>query len=88
MDKWEIANKCPHCGGRMTASEYFSLTHDYIIKKDGNLSKRYTKSEEGSIDCITVRCNSCMSYWDSDNTVVTNNGVYIRGNGEGGQWKE
>lgn len=79
--EWKLANKCPHCGGRMTLSEHFALTHDYLIRKDGQLCKRYRKSEEGPIDCVTAFCDACKTYWDGDNTIADADGVYIRGDG-------
>lgn len=82
MAEWILANKCPHCGGRMTLSEHFALTHDYLIRKDGTPSKRYTKSPEGAVDCITAFCDNCKTYWDGDSTICDKDGVYIRGAGD------
>ena len=79
--EWKLANKCPRCGGRMKLSEHFALTHDYLIRKDGQPCKRYTKSDEGPIDCVTAFCDACKTYWDGDNTIVDSDGVYIRGEG-------
>lgn len=79
--EWKLANKCPNCGGRMTMSEHFALTHDYPIRKDGKPFKRYSKSPEGPIDCVTAFCDSCDTYWDGDNTTLDIDGVYIRGDG-------
>lgn len=81
MKEWILANKCPHCGGRMNMSEHFALTHDYLIRKDGQLSKRYRKSPAGPIECVTAFCTECKKYWDGDNTVSYDDGVYIRGEG-------
>ena len=78
---WILANKCPHCGGRMTLSEHFALSHDYPIRKDGTTYKRYRKSKEGSIDCVTAFCYTCSTFWDGENTIMGIDGVYIRGNG-------
>lgn len=81
MVDWILANKCPHCGGRMNMSEHFALTHDYCIRRDGQPYKRYRKSEEGAIDCVTAFCENCNTYWDGDSTIVDNDGVFIRGEG-------
>lgn len=82
MVEWILANKCPHCGGRMILCDHFALTHDYSIRKDGKLSKRYKTSDGGSIDCITAFCSTCKTSWDGDNTVIDEDRVYIRGKGE------
>ena len=65
----------------MTLSEHFALTHDYLIRKDGQPCKRYRKSEEGPIDCVTAFCDNCKTYWDGDNTIVDSDGVFVRGGG-------
>lgn len=82
MAEWKLANKCPHCGGRMTLCVHFALTHDYSIRKDGKVGKRYVKSDEGPIDCVTAFCNACNTYWDGDNTLDAEDGVWIRGDGD------
>lgn len=82
MAEWVLANKCPHCGGRMILSEYFSVSHNYLIRKDGQLSKRYRKSAEGPIDCVMAFCDTCKTYWDGDSTICDMDGVYIRGEGD------
>ena len=66
----------------MTLCVHFALTHDYLIRKDGKLSKRYVKSDEGPIDCVTAFCNDCNTYWDGDNTLDAEDGVWIRGDGD------
>lgn len=65
----------------MTMSEHYALTHDYLIRKDGQPCKRYRKSEEGAIDCVTAFCKSCNTYWDGDHAILAGDGVYIRGEG-------
>lgn len=65
----------------MTMSEHYALTHDHLIRKDGQPCKRYRKSEEGAIDCVTVYCKNCNVYWDGDHAILDNDGVYIRGEG-------
>lgn len=81
MTDWVSAAKCPKCGGRMMMSEHFALTHDYRVRKDGRLYKRYKKSAEGFVDCVTAYCENCKTYWDGDNTACETDGVYVRGKG-------
>ena len=82
MADWILGKKCPHCGGRMVMCEHFALTHDYLIRKDGKLSSKFRKSTEGAIDCTTAFCQECYTFWDGDNTICDNDGVWIRGAGE------
>ena len=79
--EWVSAAKCPKCGGQMTLSEHFALTHDYRIRRDGTLYKRHKKSPEGPIDCVTAYCEGCKTYWDGDHTINDIDGVYVRGEG-------
>ena len=81
MNGWELANKCPNCGGRLTVSEHFSLSHDFKIRRDGQPCKRFRKSPEGAIDCVTVLCDDCLSYWDGDHATWDYDGIYIKGKG-------
>lgn len=34
--EWVLANKCPHCGGRMTIVDFYSYSRDYPILKTGD----------------------------------------------------
>ena len=65
----------------MTLCEHFALTHDYLIRKDGKLAKRYVKSDEEPTGCVTAFCNYCKTYWDGDNTLDAEGGVWIKGDG-------
>lgn len=83
MAEWVTASKCPKCGGRMMMSEHFASTHDYLIRKDGRLYKRFRRSAEGPVDCVTAVCLDCETYWDGDNTARENNRLFVRGSGSG-----
>lgn len=81
MAEWVKANKCPACGGQMIMSEHYALTHDHIVRANGKPYKRFTRSAEGPIDCVTAYCNGCGAYWDADNTMWGSDGVFVRGVG-------
>lgn len=81
MTDWILANKCPHCGGRMNLSVHYALTYDYHIRRDGQPYKQYQKSGEGPIDVVTASCEDCHTYWDGENTIFAIEGVFIRGEG-------
>lgn len=81
MADWILANACPHCGGQMTLSVHYALSHDFKIRKDGQPYKRFRISGEGPIDCVTAYCRDCATYWDGDNTIFAVEGVFIRGEG-------
>lgn len=80
-NKWTLAKKCPHCGGSMTVNVFYSFSRDYRIRRDGQPQKRCKRSGEGSMDVCTASCNDCCTYWDGNNTVWSEDGVYIRGKG-------
>lgn len=85
--EWVLANKCPHCGGRLTLCEFYTYPREYTILKNGKLSKRGRRGAEEGIGLVTAYCGSCHVTWDATDTWVNTDGtVEIRGNGEG--WDE
>ncbi len=80
-NKWVSAAKCPHCGGSMTVSVFYSYSRDYRIGRNGQPQKKFKMSCEGSMDVCTATCNDCDTYWDGNNTVWGADGVFVRGDG-------
>jgi hypothetical protein len=81
--EWIVANKCPHCGGKLVVREFYSRTREYPISKNGKVSKRGRWATEDSLGLVTVFCNSCRVGWDATHTWVnTDDIVEIRGNGD------
>lgn len=79
MKHWVKVNRCPNCGGAIILSEFYTYTLDFRITKKGTISKRYTKSTVGPIDCMTAYCDGCQSSWDATQVCVENNGfVFLR----------
>lgn len=70
MKEWKRAKVCPVCGGRLVVSDFYSLSRDYRITKKGVLSKRYSTSDPGPLDCTTASCLDCNASWDADHVVV------------------
>lgn len=82
--EWVLANKCPHCGGRMTLVDFYSYSRDYPILKNGRPSKHGKKCGEESVGVINAQCNSCHVTWADSNTRLTVDGkIEIRGDGYG-----
>lgn len=80
-DAWKRASLCPHCGGRLVLSVFYSFSRDYLINLDGRPRKRHWKSSEGEMDICSVWCNKCGTLWDGNNSVWDKDGAWIRGNG-------
>lgn len=80
--EWILANKCPHCGGKLTLREFYSRTREYPISKNGRAAKRGKWVTDDSLGIVTAFCNSCYVGWDAEHTwVTTDDTVEIRGNG-------
>lgn len=43
--EWVLASKCPHCGGRMTVSAFYSYSLDYVIRRDAASAKAEAVTE-------------------------------------------
>lgn len=79
MGYWIQITCCPYCGGKVLVSIHFGVTHDFAITKAGVLSRRYTVSPPGPLDCITAHCQDCGKTWDSNQMVVDqDNTVWVR----------
>lgn len=79
MSEWEKVTHCPHCGGPLTISVYYSFSRDYKITRKGVLSKRSSLVDGGLIDCITAFCSQCQTAWDSDHVCVeSDNTVWVK----------
>ena len=48
--EWVLANKCPHCGGRMTLVDFYSYSRDYPILKNGRPSKHGKSAEKKPLE--------------------------------------
>lgn len=80
-DSWILASKCPHCGGTMTVSVFYSYSRDYRIGRNGQPHKKCKKSCDGEMDVCTASCSDCNTYWDGNNTFWVEEGVFVRGKG-------
>ena len=80
-NNWTLDSKCPHCGGSMTVSVFYSYSRDYRIGRNGQPYKQYKKSCDGEMDVCTASCSDCNTYWDGNNTFWGEEGVFVRGEG-------
>ena len=79
MKEWKRVTCCPYCGGELEISDYYVLTRNYRITKNGALSKKFKISDPGSMDCTTGYCFGCEKAFDSDSITVENDGtVWIK----------
>lgn len=79
MKQWKRVTSCPFCGGELEISEHYVFSRDYKITKKGLISKKYTLSSEGPMDCVTGFCLDCETAFDSDMITVEHDGtVYIK----------
>lgn len=58
---------CPKCGkaDSLVLSDYYQLSHDYRVLKNGKVSKNFKRSGEHTEEWSTVTCNECGSQWSS-----------------------
>lgn len=65
----------------MTVSVFYSVSRDYKIGCDGQPQKRCKKSCEDTMGVYITSCNNCSTYWSKGNTVWSEDGVFVRGEG-------
>lgn len=75
--------KCPQCNaeGTLTISFMYQISHDYKIKRDGTLPKKYKISGEHTLEWSCINCSNCGmcatdvngDYYDGDNGEVVFN---------------
>lgn len=66
---------CPYCKGTLSVSYFYVFSKDYLIRKDGHISERFSRSVSSFIDCITASCLNCGAYWDADGVLVEQDGT-------------
>lgn len=76
---WKRVTVCPKCGGRLVISDFYTVTLDRTITSKGVLSRRYSWSDPGPIDCTTAFCTKCKTSFDADAVCVESDGtVWIK----------
>ena len=58
--------------------EFYRFSRSYVIRRDGQLSKRCEKSAEGSMNIRAVTCEKCGTVWESSDTFCCDEKVFIR----------
>ena len=51
--------KCPICGGKLVLSDYYQISHEHAISKNGKILKKYTVTEKMPINEQTINCTEC-----------------------------
>ena len=68
---------CPKCGGKIVVSWLYQTSHDYVITKSGRISKRYTRTPEGSMEVALAACVDCDAVWEADEFWIDKNDYFI-----------
>lgn len=62
-----VRNCCPICGAPITASSLCQYSLDYKILKSGRMSKRYRKTDCGTMEVWLACCSGdCGASWEQD----------------------
>ena len=67
---------CPKCGGAIIVSFLYQISHDYRLTKKGTLSKKFTKTDENSMEVAVARCEDCQAYWNADDFAIEADGTF------------
>lgn len=69
---------CPRCSGKIEVSDLCQYSLNYVVRKDGKLSKRYRKDENGPIGASLAACvNDCGVIWEDGEFWVNDDGAFI-----------
>lgn len=69
---------CPRCGGKIEVSDLCQYSRNYVVRKDGKLSKRGRKDDNGSIDARIAGCvNRCGVIWEDGEFLVESDGTFL-----------
>lgn len=62
-----ILNKCPKCGAELEYHELCEYTEVYKILKNGKISKKRIRKEDGgSMEASFISCSNCDFHTDCD----------------------
>lgn len=73
-------SKCPRCGGRIVVSILCQYTMDFLVKKDGTLSKKHKKIDNGPVGSTIACCENsenCGTYWEENDFDLENGDKFI-----------
>lgn len=62
-----VRNCCPNCGGAIEVSALYQYSYVYKVLKNGKVSERYTKRDEGPLEVSVAGCinnETCKTTWD------------------------
>lgn len=72
-----IRKCCPVCGGRIEISAYYQYAHEYLLNKNGKMSRRYTTRDCGPMEAMTAACLDCGEYWDADQFTIDRDDYFV-----------
>lgn len=78
MDK--IIKSCPLCGKSIIVSVLCQYSLEYRINKNGKISTKFKKRDNGGLDCSIASCEdyeNCDARWDSDDFFIDEKGQFI-----------
>ena len=80
----KVLNKCPDCGSSLEYHALYQYDNVYLIKKNGQLSKRRLRKDDvGSLDCGFIACSKCHFHTNCDLEIENNRYMYIYNTGNG-----
>ncbi|MBR4606343.1 MAG: hypothetical protein IKO41_08995 [Lachnospiraceae bacterium] len=51
-----VLKRCPVCGGKLKVDTLYQYGLEYSVGKSGKVSKKYKKTDRGSMECASVFC--------------------------------
>ena len=73
----KIISKCPLCGGEIIISNLRQYSYDYKINKNGRISKKYTKNDCGTLECMIANCTDCEAEWSEDDFYINADNFFV-----------
>lgn len=67
---------CPKCGGTIIVSFLYQTSHDYRLNTKGKLSKKFTRSPEGSMEVAIAACEDCPARWEDGDFFIETDGTF------------
>lgn len=75
----KLLNKCPICGNKLTYSALMQYSLNFQIKRNGQLSAKEKKGDEGSMECGFISCTNsdCNFVTDCDLECINHPNITI-----------
>lgn len=79
MNIGTVIKCCPLCGGRIVVSNLYQYSLDYTMRKDGKISKRHKRGDDGPVDVSLASCENyktCDARWEEEEFFVEPDGTF------------